>query len=217
MWFTGCESSSGLHSAVRAGCSGWIFLSMAASSTGAAAGGHHISQFSVACSKSCSFTTHYKPLKTRELVIQRTTPKFSSRNFSGVWTRTFCESIGFVTKKKKKKISLFHKKNVKGNTSIDNVILKNVFNAWETFLTKPCSREVEKSWYPWGTRIGWDLVGSLYPILTVEDFSIAAEGSHIKARCFSVLVPTLPWLAPHTKLIFLLHSVLYDALPSRTT
>lgn len=94
---------------------------------------------------------------------------------------------------------------------MDNVILNSVFNAWETFLTKPCSREVEKSWYPWGTRIGWDLLGGLCPILTMEVLNFAAEES--VQDVFSVLVPTLPWLTPHTMLIFLLHSILYDALP----
>lgn len=68
----------------QSGCSGWIFLSIAASSTGAAAEGHHIPQYLVTRSKSCSFISYYKPLKYRVFVIQRTTPKFSFLNFSRV-------------------------------------------------------------------------------------------------------------------------------------
>lgn len=47
-----------------------------------------------------------------------------------------------------KKISLFRKKNSKGNNTIDNVILNSVFTACETYLTKPSSKEMQKSQYP---------------------------------------------------------------------
>lgn len=47
-----------------------------------------------------------------------------------------------------KKNSLFHKKNGKGNTTMDNVILNSVFIACETYLTKPSSKEMQKSRYP---------------------------------------------------------------------
>lgn len=81
------------------------------------------------------------------------------------------------------KKSLFHKKNGKGNTSIDNVILNCVFSACETFLTKPNSKEVEKSSTSFeGTGWGEVFWEGCAPYSPWKFLALQQEGSHIKAR-----------------------------------
>lgn len=80
-----------------------------------------------------------------------------------------------------KKISLFRKKNSKGNNTIDNVILNSVFTACETYLTKPSSKRCRKANIregPGQDEVSW---GGCAPYSPWRFLALQQEGGCIKA------------------------------------